>query len=205
MFLSLPLLGALLIWGGLYLLSGRVAGFVVLPIGIALLVISAVGSFELGETYSLVGVGTLITLIGMVLVNPLLAGPITSISGRTPTIIVIGLMGLAFGLAGIGAIVGAVIGVGGIPDAFIDATGQEPSPVALVIPLVVASIILLVIGYGVTRTAFGARGLAGRLARANAARNPKRTAITAASLMIGLTLVTATTIVGDSILSLIHI
>ena len=200
LFLSLPLLGALLIWGGLYLLSGRVAGFVVLPIGIALLVISAVGSFELGETYSLVGVGTLITLIGMVLVNPLLAGPITSISGRTPTIIVIGLMGLAFGLAGIGAIVGAVvIGVGGIPDAFIDATGQEPSPVALVIPLVVASIILLVIGYGVTRTAFGARGLAGRLARANAARNPKRTAITAASLMIGLTLVTATTIVGDSI------
>ena len=39
-------------------------------------------------------------------------------------------------------------------------------------------------------------GVAGRLAQTNAARNPRRTATTAAALMIGLTLVTTALVVG---------
>lgn len=43
------------------------------------------------------------------------------------------------------------------------------------------------------------RGTAGRLARDNAARNPSRTASTAAALMIGLALIATTAVVGDSL------
>ena len=42
----------------------------------------------------------------------------------------------------------------------------------------------------------GSRGVAGRLARANAMRNPTRTASTAAALMIGLALVTFVAVLG---------
>ena len=42
-------------------------------------------------------------------------------------------------------------------------------------------------------------GVAGRLAQQNAARNPRRTATTAAALMIGLTLVSTALVVGDSV------
>jgi putative ABC transport system permease protein len=43
------------------------------------------------------------------------------------------------------------------------------------------------------------RGVAGKMARRNAARNSRRTATTAAALMIGLTLVTTALVVGDSV------
>jgi putative ABC transport system permease protein len=49
-----------------------------------------------------------------------------------------------------------------------------------------------VLGWPATRLA----GTAGRLARANAVRNPGRTAATAAALMIGLTLVTFVAVLG---------
>ena len=42
-------------------------------------------------------------------------------------------------------------------------------------------------------------GVAGRLAQKNAARNPRRTATTAAALMIGLALVTTALVVGQSV------
>lgn len=42
-------------------------------------------------------------------------------------------------------------------------------------------------------------GLPGRLARDNASRNPRRTSATAAALMIGLTMVTAVTVLGASL------
>ncbi|MFF0294465.1 ABC transporter permease [Kitasatospora sp. NPDC004614] len=44
-------------------------------------------------------------------------------------------------------------------------------------------------------------GTPGKLARRNAVRNPRRTASTAAALTIGLTLVTAVTVIGDSVTS----
>ncbi len=198
--LFLPILAGVLFWVGLRFLIGGRASFVVLPIGIAILIRVQFSDFELGETYGLLAAGTVVTLIGMVLINPLIARPITAIAGRGPTMVVVGLMGVLFGLTGAGAVVGAIVLFAtGVPDAIIDATGQDFAPAMLAIPLIIAAVVLLITSYGVVRTAWGARGLAGQVSRANAGRNPNRTAITAATLMIGLTLVTAVTIIGDSI------
>ena len=198
--LLLPLLAGLAAWSGVYLVSSGLAAFVVLPIGIATLLRAHFSDFELGPTYGLVGAGTIVTLLGMILINPRIARPITSISGRGPTMVIVGFMGVLFGLVGLAAIGGAIaLLAAGVPDTVIDATGQDIAPATLAIPLVILAALLLITSYGVVRTAWGARGLAGQVSRANAGRNPKRTAITAATLMIGLTLVTAVTIIGDSI------
>ena len=57
---------------------------------------------------------------------------------------------------------------------------------------------LLVVGLVTRAVGSPMRGVAGKLARRNAARNSRRTATTAA-LMIGLTLVTTALVVGDSV------
>ena len=63
--------------------------------------------------------------------------------------------------------------------------------VALLSPLVVG-VVVRVVGSPM-------RGVAGKMARRNAARNARRTSTTAAALMIGLTLVTMALVVGDSV------
>ena len=200
--LFLPILSAGFAYAGVLLIHRRWSSLVLFPFGVALLLISLFGSFELGETFGLVGAGALVALLGANLLNPLLSRPVTSLAGRTPTMIVIGLIGAGFGAAGVGSIAAAVvIMIGGVPDSVIDATGSSFSPIMLAVPLFIFGVFVLVTSYGTLRTALGARGLAGQIARANAGRNPQRTATTAAALMIGLTLVTAVTIIGDSIKS----
>ena len=66
--------------------------------------------------------------------------------------------------------------------------------IALLSPQLVPPIAALV-GYPLERV----RGLAGRLARENSQRNPGRTAVTAAALMIGLALVTFVAILADGV------
>ncbi|MGH7722403.1 MAG: ABC transporter permease [Candidatus Dormibacteria bacterium] len=66
--------------------------------------------------------------------------------------------------------------------------------VALLAPLLVRPI-ALVLGWPVRRL----RGAAGLLAGENARRNPRRTALTAAALMIGLALVTCVAVLTDSV------
>lgn len=68
--------------------------------------------------------------------------------------------------------------------------------VTLLSPMAVG-IVTKILGWPLARTS----GVAGRMAQQNAARNPRRTATTAAALMIGLTLVTTALIVGQSIKS----
>ncbi len=200
--LFLTLLGALLLYFGFLLLWRSAARFVPFPIGIAILLISLFGSFELGETFGLIASGAALMLLGANLLNPILARPVTAIAGRGPTMVVIALVGIAFGVGALAAFGGAgFIITSGVPDSIIDATGQSIAPIALILPIALAGVVLLVVSYGTVRTAFGARGLAGQVARANAGRNPQRTATTAAALMIGLTLVTAVTVIGDSIKS----
>ncbi len=200
--LFLPILSACLLYVGVLLIKRRLSSSVLFPYGVIMLLISLFGSFELGETFGLVGAGALVALLGANLLNPMLSRPVTALAGRGPTILIIALAGLVLGAAGLGALVGAGgVLISGVPDAVIDATGRSVSTATLVVPLLVVGLVLLLIGYGTLRTAFGARGLAGQVARANAGRNPQRTATTAAALMIGLTLVTAVTIIGDSIKS----
>jgi putative ABC transport system permease protein len=70
--------------------------------------------------------------------------------------------------------------------------------VALLSPLAVGHV-TAVLGWPLSRLA----GTTGRLARHNAARNPRRTATTAAALMIGLALVCTALVVGESVKSAI--
>ena len=200
--LFLPILAATLLYAGALLIDRRSARFVLFPVGVILLGITLFGDFTLGETFGLLGAGALVSLLGANQLNPLLARPLSRYLGAAPTAIIIGALGVGFVVLGVASVVSAVIVlVNGVPDSVIDATGTEISAITLAIPLFVAAVLFALVGYGMVRTAFGGRGLTGSVARANAARNPQRTATTAAALMIGLTLVTAVTVIGDSIKS----
>ncbi len=104
---------------------------------------------------------------------------------------------------GVGAIAVALICVGAFASGI--ATGPRLLLVAigvlavfLAMAMVAPSIarpIALVLGWPASR----AGGAAGRLARANAVRNPARTASTAAALMIGLALVTAVAVLAQGL------
>lgn len=200
--LFLPILGATLTYVGVLLFARPLSTFVLFPIGIVVLAISLFGEFGLGETFGLLGAGALITLLGANQLNPLLARPLSALLGAWPTAALIGLLGAIFTLLAVTLVAGAAWTLlGGVPDAVIDAVDRDVQRWMLALPAVVGGMLCALVGYGMIRTARGARGLTGQVARANAARNPQRTATTAAALMIGLTLVTAVTVIGDSIKS----
>ena len=187
-------------WVAAKFISPIAPRFVVLIVGVAVLLIGAFSDRELSKTFAVIGGGAMVMIAGAIMAGPLVAKPTTNLLGRTPSIVLCGLLGLAFSIASVGSLVGAVaIAATGVPNAVIDATGQDIPAIGLIAPLVVGAVIFGVIGYGMIRTAWGGRGLALQLARANAARNPQRTSTTAAAMMIGLTLVTTVTVVGDSI------
>lgn len=196
----LPLGAAVLLWIGLTLINRKLAKFALFVFGVSMLAIAFFDDAALGETFALFGIGVAITLFAAIQLTPFLVVPLASVLGRTPTAIGVGLIGIALGLGSLAALGGAIfLAATGTPDAIIDATGSDVSPFALIVPLLVAAVFLAVFSYGIVRTALGGPGLPGQLGRANAARNPQRTATTAAALMIGLTLVTAVTVIGDSI------
>ncbi len=198
----LPLLSAALLYVAVLLIDRRSARFVLALVGLLLLGITLFGDFALGETFGLLGAGALVSLLGVNQLNPFLARPLSRYLGSVPTAVIIGALGVGFVvLTAVSVGFVAIVFMNGVPDSVIDAIGREISSIALTIPLVVAIIVFGMVGYGMVRTAFGARGVTGLVARANAARNPQRTATTAAALMIGLTLVTAVTVIGDSIKS----
>ena len=198
--LLLPLAGTLLLYVGLLLIRRGLARIVVFPVGVLLLIITLVGDGTLGETFGLLGAGAAIALLGANLINPMIARPITNVVGRLPTALLVGAIGIALSVVSLGAIGWAIVlAITGVPDSIIDVAEQNVPRVALIVPLVLAGIVGAIAGYAMIRTARGGRGLTGKIARANASRNPQRTATTAAALMIGLTLVTAVTVIGDSI------
>ena len=201
--LLLPLGSALLVYVGMLLFQRSLARLVIFPLGVVMLVITlATNDASLGETFGLMGAGALVALMGANLLNPLIARQVTGVLGHAPTAVVVGLIGFGFVIGAVASIGFAIaVGINGVPSALIDAAGRDIPPAALIIPAVIAGMVLLLLGYAVIRTAFGGGGLTGQLGRLNAARNPQRTATTAAALMIGLTLVTAVTVIGDSIKS----
>jgi len=99
----------------------------------------------------------------------------------------IGVVAGFVGLTGVGSttltIAGVAVGAVGV---FLGVTVLSPTAVGPVTALV---------AWPVVRVA----GVTGRLARQNAARNPGRTATTAAALMVGLALVSTALIVGESV------
>ena len=196
----LPVLAAILLFVGVLLITRVAARFVLFPYGVAMLIVVLVGSFELGETFALLGAGALIALLGANQLNPFIAAPVTWALGHIPTAIVLFLVGIGLALTALAAVVGSVIvAVSGAPDFIIEIAQDDVPRAGLIIPLLIIAVLLIVLSYALVRTSLGSAGLTGQIARANAARNPQRTATTAAALMIGLTLVTAVTIIGDSI------
>ncbi len=124
------------------------------------------------------------------------AGADTAPGSRTRIVSGTGLIvgGIAvggLGLAGVGgtAAMVALMALGAIA-VFIGVTLLSPMAVGF---------ITRTLGWPLAKTS----GVAGRLAQQNAARNPRRTATTAAALMIGLTLVSTALIVGASVKSTI--
>ncbi len=198
----LPMFGVLVMYIALLLIHRAWARLLVLPAGVALLLVVLWGDASLGETFGLLGGATIVTLFGALLLSPLAVQGATSMLGRAPTMIAVGLIGLVVGASAVGLVgFAASVLIQGVPDAIIDAAGDDVSASALAVPAVLGALILAITAYGLIRTAIGAYGLPGRLARRNASRNPQRTSTTAAALMIGLTLVTAVTVIGDSIKS----
>jgi putative ABC transport system permease protein len=95
----------------------------------------------------------------------------------------------AIGLAGAGSTGLTIVALSaGAVATFLGVTILSPLAVGLVTGLV---------GWPLRKVS----GVAGRMAQRNAARNPRRTATTAAALMVGLTLVTSALLVGASVKS----
>jgi putative ABC transport system permease protein len=124
------------------------------------------------------------------------AGADTAPGSRTRIVSGTGLVvgGIALGglgLAGVGgtAAMVAMMALGAIA-VFVGVTLLSPMAVGF---------ITRTLGWPLAKTS----GVAGRLAQQNAARNPRRTATTAAALMIGLTLVSTALVVGASVKSTI--
>ena len=186
--LFLPLIAGVLLYIGFRLAGGPfrpLAAFAMLAYGLIVLTVVRFASFALGETFGLLGAGAALTILGFSQVSPVFGAQASRILGAKPSAVIIGLLG----------VIATVAALGSAAFSIIQTITDNPAWAALLI----GSVLLGLLGYGLIRTARGAFGLTGRIARENAARNPQRTASTATALMIGLALVTAVTVIGDSI------
>ncbi|HUP76475.1 MAG TPA: ABC transporter permease [Acidimicrobiales bacterium] len=161
-------------------------GTTVSVLGLVLLGLGLFGDLATTTLLLCLAVGALLAFIGVNLLSPLVARPVARTVGRS-----------AFGW--IFVVLGAVLAIAAVA-VFITGIVQliDGAPAAILLSVLVAPIIL-----GLAWLSFdggrGSRGLTGRLARENAARNPRRTASTAAALMIGLALVSMSAVVGESL------
>jgi putative ABC transport system permease protein len=152
-------------------------GSVLVAGGVALL---AVGLFaDVSNAIAYVGGGAALVFVGVFVLGPLLARPVVRALGTKPVgALVVGLGGL-LGLAAVVTLAVSIV---------------DLAPAG-----VVGAVVLGWIAYVVARSGLGAYGMTGRLARENAIRNPRRTATTAAALMIGVALVGFITVFLSSV------
>jgi putative ABC transport system permease protein len=191
-----------LIVGGLFALIGYLVGLGLGAVGAWALTnlfgglpVAGVGVPLLGAVVS-IGLGVLMTVVSATIpairassVPPIAAmraaerpdKPLTALTIAGAAISAVGITVLALGLAGIGSgwliLIGVVICFFGV---------------ALLTPLLGRPVV------GLLGRAFS-WSTAGQLGRRNSARNPRRTAVTAAALMIGIALVTAISTVFSSV------
>ncbi|GLW74567.1 ABC transporter [Kitasatospora phosalacinea] len=149
-------------------------------------------------------VGVLVTVLSALLpaVRASRIPPVAAMSsGEQPTtqrgLVIRNSIGAVLAGAGLGLILAGANGTGSNAQHLL----EFGAPLALIgvfvlLPLLSRPVIALV-GPALA----GVFGTPGKLARLNAVRNPRRTASTAAALTIGLTLVTALTVIGNSVTS----
>ncbi len=185
--LFLPLIAGILFFIGVRFFNDPIrdfAPFVLLAVGLVLLTVVRFADLSLGETFGLLGGGAALTIVGFAQVSPIFGGPVSRLLGSKVAAGILLFLGAILALSALGMVGFAIFQL-----------TSEPAFVLLVIPAILVGLL----AYGLIRTAWSAFGLTGRLGRENAARNPHRTATTATALMIGLALVTAVTVIGDSI------
>jgi putative ABC transport system permease protein len=102
----------------------------------------------------------------------------------------------ALGLIGFGVLAGAA-GLTGAGSTAVTVLCMAAGAISLFLGVTLAS--PLAVGAVTGMLGLPLRGVAGKLARRNAARNPRRTATTAGALMVGLALVSAVLVVGQSV------
>jgi putative ABC transport system permease protein len=159
-------------------------------------VVTAIGAFFMGwglfgdlETVPLLtvlAVGALFVFIGVNLLSPLVARPVSRALGHRPTSVVLVIVGPLLMVTGVGLVFGTI------------ALVIDQGPPAAFLILLAA----LVGGLGWLALRTGLNGfdrMISRLGRENAGRNPRRTASTASALMIGLALVSMAAVVADSL------
>lgn len=138
-----------------------------------------------GGDLAATGAGALATFVGVALGSVVLARPATRLLALRP--FALGLVVLG-GLAAVGALGAVAAGV---------ATGRP----AVIVAAALGGVALAGVAWLLVDTGLGGMTVAGRLARDNAARNPRRSTSTAAALMIGLALVCMASVVGQSLKS----
>ena len=163
-----------------------VIGTGVSALGLLLLGLGLFGGFATAPLLVCLALGALAAFIGVNLLSPLIARPVARTVGRSAfgwIFIVLG------GLLAVAAVGIFIVGIASVVDG---------KPAGIVLSVVFSPIVA-----GLAWLSFdggrGARGLTGQLGRENAARNPRRTASTAAALMIGLALVSMAAVVGESL------
>jgi putative ABC transport system permease protein len=147
--------------------------------GLAVLVLSVLvigrGLFgDVDNPLPLVGVGALGVFVGVAILGPVIAPTFARLLGARPVGYLVVMLGLAVFAGGVAAV------VAGIADANVAA--------------VVAGVLVLLFAWAYVRSGVAASGMSGKLGRENALRSPKRTARTAAALMIGVGLVAFITV-----------
>lgn len=133
---------------------------------------------DLDDRLEIVGAGAVVVFVGVFVTGPVIARPVSrAIANRVVAGIVLG--------------AGVLITLAGVASAVAGPLRGTPVLIPVGVLMIGSGALLFVTGRA-------ALGLVGGLARENALRNPKRTARTAAALMIGVALVGFITIFGAS-------
>jgi len=167
-----------------------VSGLAVTALGVVALFVGLFASLD--NAIALVGLGMVVIFLGVALLGPVIARPVSRVLGSRP---VAGFSVVAGGLLAIASAAGAVALVIAVISRLVDGRAG----VAVLLLVVVGLLVLACAGsVSMVIAALAAFRVEGELARENAVRNPKRTASTAAALMIGVALVALITVFAAS-------
>ncbi|MGW1726324.1 ABC transporter permease [Streptomyces sp. NPDC002306] len=154
-----------------------------------------------GTVYAALGVGVVITMLAAWLpgrraakIPPVAAMSSVHAKATTRSLVLRNTIGALFSAAGVAVVLAATTMDG--------SDGQAPMGLGAVLLIIGVFILTPLLSrplIAATAPVLRAFGVAGKLARQNSVRNPRRTAATASALMIGLTLITGMTVMAGSL------